>query len=416
MIEAASFSIDRPLPSSMTAAEFGLLNFYQKYAAFSWPWSWRRTLLLSPVCLLAAASFGFTHAAEVKIWAEGFPVGWRMLVANLVLVGAGPMLGALVRRLGLKRRLEAVLVVSAIVIGMGATLAANVWAQEFHNHEMARHFGRPSPPASAPPQAQRRPSGMQLVMIGREVASVLLLWFIANGGLGLRSYFAEPRNWAEYRQRRALEALSLQRSHADLRLAVLQAQVEPHFLFNTLASVRSLIQADPGRASSMIDALSRYLRATLPRLRAEQGTPLSTLGEQFAICESYLQLMKLRMADRLSAEIDLPVELRAVAFPPLILISLVENAIKHGAEPNATPTRVVLRAKVHPAADGEQLSVEVADDGAGLHLGPGEGTGLANIRAQLLVRFGTAAALDISARETGGVVASITIALNQLRA
>src|SRR6185369_16336813 len=121
----------------------------------------------------------------------------------------------------------------------------------------------------------------------------------------------------------------------------------------------------------------------------------STLGEQFAICASYLELMKVRIGERLRVEISLPEELRDVPFPPLLLISLVENAIKHGVEPKPGVTRVLLSARTIEHTAGKRLEVQVEDDGAGLTLGMGEGTGLANIRAQLLTRFASAASLEL---------------------
>jgi sensor histidine kinase YesM len=237
--------------------------------------------------------------------------------------------------------------------------------------------------------------------IGRD----LLLLFVASGGLALPAYFTEKRRWTEHRRRVALEKLSQEKSESDLKLTVLQAQVEPHFLFNTLASVRSLVATDPQRAAQTIDALARHLRATLPKIRAQTGVSHSTLAEQFALCGSYLELMKLRLGDRLQVEFDLPEALREAPFPPLLLISLVENAVKHGVEPKPGTTRVKLGARrLH-----DRLEVRVEDDGAGLVLGMGEGTGLANIRAQLLTRFGPEATLELTARDGGGVAAVIVI-------
>jgi LytS/YehU family sensor histidine kinase len=184
--------------------------------------------------------------------------------------------------------------------------------------------------------------------------------------------------------------------------------VEPHFLFNTLASVRSLVASDPQRAAQTIDALAKHLRATMPKLRAEPGLS-STLSEQFAICSSYLELMKVRLGDRLQVDVRLPAELHDAAFPPLLLISLVENAIKHGVEPKPGVTRVALIARAIDDGDRERIEVQVEDDGAGLKLGVGEGTGLANVRAQLLTRFGAAASFELLERAGGGVLARLTV-------
>src|SRR6185312_9532168 len=160
------------------------------------------------------------------------------------------------------------------------------------------------------------------------------------------------------------------------------------------------------RAAQTIDALARHLRATLPKFRAEAGIAPSTLEEQFAICASYLELMQLRLGGRLSVRLELPPALGAAPFPPLLLISLVENAIKHGVEPKPGPAQITLRAR---ALADDRLEVVVEDDGAGLSLGMGEGTGLANIRAQLLTRFGSNASFDLVGRETGGVQARLVV-------
>ena len=244
----------------------------------------------------------------------------------------------------------------------------------------------------------------------------LIILFVASGGLALQAYFSEKRRWAEHFRRVALEKLGQQKSEADLRLTVLQAQVEPHFLFNTLASVRSLVTSDPQRAAQTIDALAQHLRATLPKLRAETGMSQSTLGEQFAICASYLELMKVRLGERLQFEISLPADLRDVPFPPLLLISLVENAIKHGVEPKPGATRVVARRARLRRRRPTRLEVRVEDDGAGLKLGMGEGTGLANIRAQLLTRFGADASFELAERAFGGVLTRIVVPLERPKA
>jgi sensor histidine kinase YesM len=229
-----------------------------------------------------------------------------------------------------------------------------------------------------------------------DVCRDLLLLLIIGGGFALPAYFSEKKRWADYSRR----------AETDLKLTVLQAQVEPHFLFNTLASVRSLVTTDPQRAAQTIDALARHLRATLPKFRAQAGFAPSTLAEQFAICASYLELMQLRLGERLAVALDLPEALRDAPFPPLLLISLVENAIKHGVEPKPGAARITLRAR---ALDGERLEVLVEDDGAGLALGMGEGTGLANIRAQLVTRFGADASFELEGRASGGVTARLVV-------
>jgi len=398
-----SHPLNRPLPPDVAAGEAAFIQFYQKYAVFSWPWAWRRTAIFGSLCVLGGTSFGASHGLMVRdVW-EGIEVSLASSLSNLILVGAGPLLAAFFRHSGWPRRVERVGVVGAVLCGMVLGMWADRFAGHFHDGLMMAHG------LGGPHEALVLTDIHSIVRHALDMSRDLVVLFVASGGLAWPAYFSESRRWAEHRRRIEIEKMSLQKSEADLRLTVLQAQVEPHFLFNTLASVRSLITSDPQRAAQTIDALAQHLRATLPKMRAETGVAQSTLGEQFAICASYLDLMKVRLGERLRAEIRLPAELEQIPFPPLLLISLVENAIKHGVEPKPGATRVILTARVVEEGAHERLEVQVEDDGAGLKLGMGEGTGLANIRTQLLTRFASAASLELSAGSTGGVLARLVL-------
>ena len=400
-----SHPLDRPLPPDVAAGDSAFIHFYQKYAAFSWPWALRRTLLFGSLGAVAGASIGVSHGLFVRNLWQGVIVSLAFAFSNLVLLGAGPLLAAFFRHRDWPLRAQRVLIVIAVLFGMAAAVLADDWAQKIHNGFMTEHGSHSenvTEPVSDTYMFMRR-----AMDAGRD----LLILFICSGGLALPGYFTERKRWAEHARRVALEKLSVQKSEADTKLTLLQAQVEPHFLFNTLASVRSLVASDPARAAQTIEALTKYLRATLPRLRAETGTPQSTLAEQFAICSSYLELMQVRLGGRLVIDLHLPADLADVPFPPLLLISLVENAIKHGVEPKPGATHVRLAARTLTLGDQPQLEVSVEDDGAGLKLGMGEGTGLANIRAQLLTRFGMAATLELQQRGFGGVLARLVVPL-----
>jgi signal transduction histidine kinase len=167
--------------------------------------------------------------------------------------------------------------------------------------------------------------------------------------------------------------LSRQAIEAELKL--MQAQVEPHFLFNTLASVEFLVETDPPRAGLMLGHLLAYLRAALPQLRSNS----STLGQETDLAQAYLSIMQMRMGARLAFAIDVPAELRAHSFPPMLLMSLVENAIKHGLEPKAEGGTIRLEAR----RSGESLRLTVSDDGCGLTDTVGNGVGLSNLRGRL---------------------------------
>ena len=205
----------------------------------------------------------------------------------------------------------------------------------------------------------------------------------------------------EAMHRAEIDRLALDREMAEARLQVLQAQIEPHFLFNTLANVRRLYQTDAARGRSMLDHLMRYLEVALPRMRDSR----STLAGEVTLIESYLEVQRIRMGRRLAFEIDVPVELRPLEVPPMMLLTLVENAIKHGLNP--LPEGGSLR--VQARRDGGLLCIEVADSGRGFHAISGGGTGLANIRARLATMHGDAASLTLAENYPRGVTSTLRL-------
>jgi signal transduction histidine kinase len=202
-------------------------------------------------------------------------------------------------------------------------------------------------------------------------------------------------------QRAELDSARLAGQEDEARLQTLQAQIEPHFLFNTLANVRRLYQTDAAAGSSMLGHLMRYLEVALPQMRASA----STLGREAALAESYLAIQRIRMGRRLSFEIDVPEALRGAPMPPMMLVTLAENAIKHGVNP--LPEGGFVR--VSARAEGGLLRLRVADTGQGFTRSSGAGTGLANTRARLAAIFGTAAGLALAINSPRGVTATITI-------
>ncbi len=199
------------------------------------------------------------------------------------------------------------------------------------------------------------------------------------------------------------ERHQLEKQMLATRLQVMQAQVEPHFLFNTLANVQHLVEADAKAASRMLDNLIRYLRIALPQMRDSS----STLGREIDMAAAYLEIFKIRMGNRMTYEVRLPQALREQPFPPMMIITLVENAIKHGIDPCCECSGVVLSADV---ADG-RLTVAVADTGQGLQPTAGGGVGLANIRERLATLFGKSARLQLAENQPRGVVATIDLPL-----
>jgi hypothetical protein len=198
------------------------------------------------------------------------------------------------------------------------------------------------------------------------------------------------------------ETEQLERTVLEARMEALQAQIEPHFLFNTLASIDQLILTDPPRASRMQQSLIRYLRSAMPQMR-DGSRP--TLGQQVSLSRAYLEIMAVRMEERLQPVIDVPDGLKSAVFPSMMLQTLVENAIQHGLEPRAEGGRLSITAEV---ADG-QLNVHVQDNGAGFMPKSDGGVGLSNIRERLAALYNGRAELIISVPATGGTCATIKV-------
>jgi signal transduction histidine kinase len=187
------------------------------------------------------------------------------------------------------------------------------------------------------------------------------------------------------------------------RLQLLRSQIEPHFLFNTLANVRTLAHIDRRAAVEMLDNLMRYLAAALPRLRQDD----STLAEEMQLLDAYLGIYQVRMGTRLSYALTLPPELADLRVPTMMLLTLVENALKHGVSPVVEGGFIHVSAKRSDSA----LILKVADSGRGIHASHahGTGTGLANLRLRLMLQYGSAAVLSLVHAEPRGVVASISL-------
>jgi hypothetical protein len=198
------------------------------------------------------------------------------------------------------------------------------------------------------------------------------------------------------------ETEQLERTVLEARMEALQAQIEPHFLFNTLASIDQLIQTDPPRASKMQQSLIRYLRSAMPQMR-EGSRP--TLGQQVNLCRAFLEIMSVRMEGRLQPDVSVPEGLKSAVFPSMMLQTLVENAIKHGLEPKTEGGRLEIGAEI---VDG-QLAVHVLDTGVGFMPKAEAGVGLANIRERLKALYNGRAELIISVPPAGGTCATIKV-------
>ena len=205
----------------------------------------------------------------------------------------------------------------------------------------------------------------------------------------------------EAMQRAETDRAAFEREMAEARLQALQAQIEPHFLFNTLANVRRLYDKDLAAGGRMLANLMRYLEVALPQMRNSE----STLGRDSDLVEAFLRIHQIRMGRRLAFSIDVPLGLRACPVPPMMLLTLVENAIKHGVNPQLEGGTIAIRVE----RASQRLRVTVADNGVGFRKSRGVGIGLANTRMRLATLYGDSAILRLVANAGRGVVATIEI-------
>jgi len=239
-----------------------------------------------------------------------------------------------------------------------------------------------------------------------EGAAFMLLVFIswlAAGAILVGGYVYFLRAQAAHEEARAaaLRREALETQSIASRLRLLQAQVEPHFIFNTLSNVRRLYQSDAVAGRAMLGQLARYLRAALPRMREDHGR----LADEIDLVSAYLGVQKVRMGERLEVSIDVPSALLEARIPSMMLATLVENAIKHGIAPLAEGGAI----HVNAARSADTLSLSVSDTGRGFVAESGTGVGLANIRARLAALYGARAALRLEGNAPRGVVATITL-------
>jgi len=240
--------------------------------------------------------------------------------------------------------------------------------------------------------------------------SMLAVWWILGSMLIKITY--KGRMQAEVKAAEATEtaeAESLRRQVLEARMAMMQAQVEPHFLFNTLASIDHLIEFDPKRASQMQRNLISLLRASMPSMRSTDSG-LRPLDLELAVVRPYLEILKVRMEERLTTEIDVPDGLLSAEFPPMMIQTLVENSIKHGLEPKAEGGHLSVKAEIRHG----KLAVTVCDTGLGFEAAAqgsthGTGVGLANIRERLALLYGSKASLTIANNPVGGTIVTITV-------
>lgn len=231
---------------------------------------------------------------------------------------------------------------------------------------------------------------------------------LVMGGLltAVLYFFTRETAIAAALQTTRLVGVALDKQMAEAQLRVLQAQIEPHFLFNTLAHIKRLYLIDAVQGKAMLNNLSSYLRAALPQMRESD----STLGRELALARAYLNVLQARMGERLGVSISVPHDLRHAELPPMMLSTLVENAIKHGLSPLPEGGTVEIAA----VRDGDQLRISVTDDGVGFQGLAGSGVGLANTRARLAALYGDDGLLTFAVNPTRGVTVAIALPFRTL--
>ena len=401
-----NYPLRQKLPAEVLVGGNAVWSRYRQYPVFGLRWLLGRSLLFCGVIAVVAAFIGMGTGVVAQDVGVAVKVAITEFIVFSSMATLGPALATAVRHRAWPLSRERKAVVIAVLIGMVLSFFIDRLGSSYIEQLIKPGLeaaGLSVNPPTPPPL-------VKAIGLAINVAALVVIYGLFGGGLALRAYFSEHRRWDEHHHVRELNALESRVHEADLRLGVLQAQVEPHFLFNTLASVRALVRQDPAQAEATLDALVDFLRATIPKLREDRGLH-ATLGQQLDLCSSYLALMQVRMGGRLTYDMRADEALRAAPFPPSLLITLVENAIKHGIEPRPGPGRI----EIDAVRDGDTLRVQVRDDGAGLQPGLSTGVGLANVREQLAARYGARAAFVLSpAAEGRGVCAEIRVPLGSV--
>ncbi|MBX3607941.1 MAG: histidine kinase [Piscinibacter sp.] len=332
--------------------------------------SLRRVAIAMALATLAAAALNPLFVTPFTVLLG------RLLVIALLLLLAFTAAGLTELRWAPRWLLQ---VIAIVVTAPLATYLVYLPAVQGQVFEVLRHEGRLS--------------GFILI-----TSTVLVVAPLLALGALYRERDAQARNQALSFE---LERARLEKQALDARLKLLHAQIEPHFLFNTLANVQQLVEAGSPQAPRVLASLIAYLRAAMPRL-ADEG---ATLANEATLVRAYLELMLMRMPDRLRYRVDVPDDVGAARFPAMALLTLVENAVRHGVDPSEEGGEI--RVQATRSADGT-LQASVADTGVGLREGSWQGTGLANLRERLAAFYGNAARLELAENTPHGVVATIT--------
>jgi len=343
--------------------------------------TWRRAALVVALCVVVSTQVLFNATIFTELSFAEIASGWFSNLLDTLFAGACIALAVTIADNALPEESWWRLVVLLLVV-LAASLAAQcvlTWT----------HY----PPGYYPDAIQLTGDALRYAILASLITLV---------------YAVQKRNahCAKRLQQFEIDRISLDRRMLEAELQVMEAQIEPHFLFNTLATVKRLYRTEPTSGERMLESLRRYLETALPQIRGT-GT---TLGKEFELVRAYLEILQIRMGKRLVFSVALPMELADVEFPSMMLITLVENSIKHGLNASPEGGSITLDARV---ADGE-VRVRVADTGVGFQASSGSGIGLSNIRSRLAALYGPAATLQLESNEPTGVVAAIAMPMSAL--
>jgi sensor histidine kinase YesM len=396
---------ENPLPHSMATRLAGWSARAHQYPIFSKTWfiyrmrSFRAPLIMLALVLLVLATVvpAPKPGPTFLRFYLTFPAIWLVVALALTL---GRALAVLVYRCRWSAQREAAGVVCALLFGTLVALSLTPFVR-----------------TGGQPVQGRAPTASEIEEARENRLVNLIVWFPVlvwlAGPFDLVAYFRQRGLLREAALQAQAEHYKKQRNEVEAQLSVLASQVEPHFLFNTLSGVRAAMLSDPNRGIIMIDHLIDYLRSTIPQLRADRASKFVTLGSQLDSVQAYLGIIQARMP-RLSVHVECAPVLRDASIPPLMLISLVENAVKHGIELKKGPALIRVAADCTDVEGTNMLELTVTDDGVGFASAAGSGIGLSNIRERLKHLYGGAAALSLHTGDTGGVVARIMLPLRAM--
>ena len=341
--------------------------------------TWRPVVLVGGVCLILATEI-FFQASILEYELADTMLAFAEFFGEIALIGFAILFAVNLvdRRWMAPGHARSMALAGAVVGGVSAGVVAGL---------LLRYGTGPHPPFA--------------YMLGEAMR------WVGVGGALTFVHEVQRRERAAARSLHDIEVnrIALERRRAEARLQMMKAQIEPHFLFNTLATVKRLYRTEPQGGDAMFGRLMRYLRAALPHMRENEAT----LGDELDLVEAYLEILRTRMGERLRFSIRSPDSLRALPFPSMMLITLVENAIKHGIGSKPEGGGIDVCARLEAGA----VRVEVADTGDGFVASSGSGIGLSNICARLSAMYSTRGALTFAPNVPAGVIATIEVPLLQ---